>query len=694
MWKPRLNLIGLALVLILVLSAVPALAQDEGRTLLPNEEVTGAFAVDDLAQVFTFSGTIGQIVSVTVSADPGLLLSVLLTDAQGNTIAQSAAETSSIPDTTLVADSTYYVTILRALGANLATAGTYTISLVTADAAVLVPEVTEVVETTVEPDVTEEAPLVLTTSGLQVSLTWNSTTDLDLEVRDPVGGSLYSTSRIVPSGGTFGGNANGACELLNANAPTETTSWPTGGIPTGSYEFIVYYTQGCENNDAVPFTVNAVVDGVALPPFQGTVLPNQTFLGSFHINADATATPRESGLQQDLLVPEFAALLPETSTELTRGTPVIGTLTSEQPYLLYTFTAEANDVVSVSMSAINGGSLDTKLFLLDANGNSVALNDDADQITTNAAIRNQILVTSGEYTVVATRYGQVFGGTEGDFELLLSGPTSDIPTEVLALNLPQGAIEISLVWSTNADLQLLVRDPSGAAVFDDVPRIPSGGQLNAAGNVNCRVSETSPVSYISWPEGRLPAGAYEIEVWYQNECGDATPVDFTLNVLVNDQPVISTSAQPLSGERFLTSFTADVNGNVTPGPGGILRGSVTLDYQLQATNALPIANAQTVNGTITFDKRFELYTFQGQAGDVVTVGMTATSGTLDTSLYLIDPNGIEVAGNDDANGEVTDSLISNYTLLADGTYTIIATHYGEAYGATIGAYNLAFSQLN
>src|SRR5690606_15125655 len=111
---------------------------------------------------------------------------------------------------------------------------------------------------------------------------------------------------------------------------------------------------------------------------------------------------------------------------------------------------------------------------------------------------------------------------------------------VTALQLPEGFIEITLVWNTAADLQLLVRDPAGDAVYDDVPQIRSGGRLGAAGNVNCTTSDTSPVSYVYWPTTITPrAGAYEIDVWFQSECNDTTPVSFTLYATVNNQPVIT-----------------------------------------------------------------------------------------------------------------------------------------------------------
>jgi len=101
-----------------------------------------------------------------------------------------------------------------------------------------------------------------------------------------------------------------------------------------------------------------------------------------------------------------------------------------------------------------------------------------------------------------------------------------------------------------------------------------------------------------------------------------------------------------------------------------------------------ITSGQAISGSITAQDKFDVYTFAGQAGDLVTIDLRATSATLDTLLFLLDPNGIEIASNDDAN-ETTNSVIFEQLLSEDGQYTIIATHYGTVYGGTTGGYNLS-----
>jgi hypothetical protein len=193
---------------------------------------------------------------------------------------------------------------------------------------------------------------------------------------------------------------------------------------------------------------------------------------------------------------------------------------------------------------------------------------------------------------------------------------------------------------------------------------------------------------------------YEVEVWYQNACNDTRSVSFTLNILVNGQQVYVETVQPQPDQRYLTSFVVGVDGGVTPGLGGFIGTGQQLDaqtipYQSELESALPIASGETLSGSITNDNKFDLYYFDGEAGDVVSISMEATAGRLDTTLFLIDPNGFQVAVNDDvAVGESTNSLIDEFPLPEDGRYIIIATHFGMLYGGTTGAYGVTFSRLN
>jgi hypothetical protein len=290
---------------------------------------------------------------------------------------------------------------------------------------------------------------------------------------------------------------------------------------------------------------------------------------------------------------------------------------------------------------------------------------------------------------VATRYAKAIGGTEGDYALTIGSASAGLPEAFLAL--PRGSLEVRLLWNTAADLQLLLRDAAGDSVFDDRPQILSGAILGADGNVNCRAPQgDTAFSYIYYPQTIQPRlGSYEVEVWYQNACNETRPTTFSLFIVLNGREVYSATAQPIPGERFLTSFTIGADGTAQPSDGGIIRGLSTLDYQSQVENASVVVSGVAANGSITPDNKFDVFVFDGQAGDRVDIAMNATSGTLDTTLYLVGPGGTLLAENDDVvPGVNKNSLIANFTLPQTGRYIIIATHFGALYGGTIGTYTL------
>ena len=267
------------------------------------------------------------------------------------------------------------------------------------------------------------------------------------------------------------------------------------------------------------------------------------------------------------------------ATPIAVGTTVTGTITNSAPAQVYSFEATSGMTVSIDMPALNG-SLDSYLVLLGPDNTPLVSNDDRDEATADAGIDRNLTV-DGTYTIIATRYGLTIGGTEGDFNLVVTAvePTTDATgtdttgdvtgTETGATaDLPQGAIEVTLSWLTNADMQLLIRDPAGDSIFDDLPESRSGGILAADGNVGCIEPTTTPVSYIYWPPNRLLPGVYEIEVWYQNNCDDTTPVNFALTVDVQEQTVINTT-QPINvDDRYMITFTVGTDGTTVAGPGG------------------------------------------------------------------------------------------------------------------------------
>ena len=715
-------LAGLVLIL-----GVTALAQDDLRVLVPDTPVTGTLDSENVAQVYTFAGTEGQSVTLEASTSIGFGLALLLTDSAGLTIAQDFNPSGAVvlADVPLPADDTYYVTVFSALGVTLPAGSTFELTLTTTDAAEAATEAPDAAdaEPTATPEVevvdatpTVETPArvfapgeILTATGFEIALTWNSTANMDLEVRDPVGGSVWFVNPEVPSGGVFDVNVNSACGCVTDQNPTERVRWPAGAIPTGSYEVLVYYQPipDCPTTEPVTFSVVALLEGQVVDTIEGTIDPNEVYLASFVVEPDGSLLAGADGLYTDFTVlpPVPVADLLADPLPIAFDQPLEGLITSDNYWQTYVFQASADQLVTIDLQATSG-SLDTLFLLLDSSGRLIDANDDRAAGVTDSLLQNRRLNAAGTYYILATRYGKEVGGTEGNYILTLSGPTADLPQEVIDLGLDRGLIEVSLTWNTAADLRLLVRDPRGATVFVDVPEVDSGGVLGAGGNIACRQTAASPLAYTYWPQNRLPGGnivpgLYEVEIIYVNNCNDTRPLTFELNIFVNGEPIFADTRTARLDEWYVTSFFIGASRQVeTAGPGGFIGTRQQLDssvinYQGLIASAQPIANGQTLTGSITREDKYQLYSFEGQAGDVVTIDMARTSGQLDTKLFLIDPAGFQVAFNDDITpGEITDSRIAEFTLPQDGRYIIIATHFGMEYGGTIGTYNLTFSRLN
>ncbi len=668
-------------------------AQDNPtRALTPGITTPGTLSTTAVAEVFTVSASSGQTVTVTVTTKSGARLAILMTDSAGKSLGQATAKAvngnAALENIAIPASGTYFLTVLD--GSGIPTkelAFEITLQLGVSAAGTALPT----------------SGQLLTATGLQFNLSWDTVANLDLEVRDPVGGSLFWETPTVSSGGKFTANANGACNALS-QTPSEEGSWPAGVVPTGSYEMIVYFQQqtDCPNSNPANLTLTVTLDSKQVSQVKATIQPDQTYLASVVINADGTVTAGANGVKID--PPSITGIDLKSGSALTQNTPVAGVITSKEPYNVYSFAAQAGDVVSAQINA-DSGSLDTLLLLADPSGNIVASNDDREKGITDSTIQNFSVIVAGNYSLVATRYGQALGGTEGGYTLTLTGAvtatatgtqtaTVQVPTFA---NVPAGSVEVSLQWSTGADIQLLVRDPQGESVYDDKPSISSGGRLAANGNNNCVASNgTSPVSYIYWPEGRLPtAGSYEIEVLYQGSCNDTTPVQFVLTVVANGKVVLQKNELLNIDQRYVISYTIGLDGQITAGDGGVFgtkqkpdAASLLTSVVAEMPSAPVLVNAQPSTGSIRLNNKFDVYTFDGKAGQVATIGMERLNGTLDPVLFLIGPGGDQVTQNDDAAADTTNSLINNYILPVDGKYTVIATHFGGQYGVTAGDYRL------
>lgn len=105
------------------------------------------------------------------------------------------------------------------------------------------------------------------TGEIQVSVSWDAPSDVDLHVVDPSGEEIYFGNRQSESGGELDLDSNPACSLDNVN--NENITWPEDGAPRGEYVVRVNYWADCgvaETN----YVVTIQVQGRAPQTFRGT----------------------------------------------------------------------------------------------------------------------------------------------------------------------------------------------------------------------------------------------------------------------------------------------------------------------------------------------------------------------------------------------------------------------------------------
>lgn len=100
------------------------------------------------------------------------------------------------------------------------------------------------------------------------------------------------------------------------------------------------------------------------------------------------------------------------------NTSVDGEINNNQVVRYYRFSARQNDLVTISMSRLDGN-LDTFVAIADATLQEIISNDDINNQTQNSRISDFLIPATGTYYIVATRFERQAGRTSGRFRLQL-----------------------------------------------------------------------------------------------------------------------------------------------------------------------------------------------------------------------------------------------------------------------------------
>jgi hypothetical protein len=97
----------------------------------------------------------------------------------------------------------------------------------------------------------------VSTGDVQVSITWDSFTDVDLYVRDPAGNVIFYGEKTSPTGGSLDLDSNAAC-----NPPyrqNENVFWAPSSAPSGTYDVWVNLWSQCEHTGLTNWRMTRVL---------------------------------------------------------------------------------------------------------------------------------------------------------------------------------------------------------------------------------------------------------------------------------------------------------------------------------------------------------------------------------------------------------------------------------------------------
>lgn len=339
------------------------------------------------------------------------------------------------------------------------------------------------------------------------------------------------------------------------------------------------------------------------------------------------------------------------------GDSVLGGITPEEPLVFYFLRAQRGDVINITVRRISGN-LDPRVDLATADGLVLASNDDDPlaEGTLDAAIRGYTTLESGVYLIVATRFGDEAGDTQGSYVL----EVARTPPELVGTR-PEEArlIDYGMSITSTVDDEVPMRYFRFNAQRGDVIT----ATLTAEdGNLNPLLKLTD-------------ANLVELA---QNDDGatryDARIAAFTLPA-TGQYYLIATRSGEQSG-RSSGSFSLQLAGRT-----GIAGG-----------RALEITYGATVSGLIADGNSAEEYVFFGQQGDLIEIAMERTTGDLDALITLYDSDRKQVAFDDDSGGN-QNAVIKGFALPRDDMFFLVASRYEREQGKTSGAYLLTLKLI-
>jgi hypothetical protein len=325
------------------------------------------------------------------------------------------------------------------------------------------------------------------------------------------------------------------------------------------------------------------------------------------------------------------------------GGTLTGNLNADGQVDQWMFEAHAGDIVTISMRSSTPQYLDSFLELVSPSGLTLVVDDD-NGTGLDAQIANYVLPEDGTYTIRASG----LNNSRGAYNITLQvgqPPTPTPPPPTPGPSPTPFDREVSLGDVVEGRLM-----PSGAGdrfeFLTDEPQIIE---------VEIQVLDGPADLQLSM---RQPGGGPEHNLV---DFGNGSSLFFLPNVYL-----------PTAGRYVFTITTAEAREVA-------YTFSINLS-EIATTGGGQIAYGQGVSGELLFPNQQDYWTFEGQAGDVITIIMNGIN--LDSYLALRNQHDVTLTQNDDVEGSGSlNARISNFVLPSDGTYTIVASSFrSNSYG--------------
>ena len=328
-----------------------------------------------------------------------------------------------------------------------------------------------------------------------------------------------------------------------------------------------------------------------------------------------------------------------------------GFMSDDVPDDEYTIELEEGDSVVIIAEATENSDLDTFLVLLNEDGDELVANDDSEPGVT---LNSRIVYTAeedGEYTIVLSNYPE----SSGDYLITVYYVDEDVLEQLGGVP----AIDISeLVGEPDLEFE--------GFMSDDVPDDEYEIELEAGQGVVITASAAEDSNLDTFLVLRNADGD-DIVTNDDIELGVITDSRIAYVADEDGEYTVVVSNYPESEGDYIATITfveADIAEQIND-----------LDNNIEFNTTPDREPDEEFTGTIGDDEEPVEFVIELSAGQGIIAAMFNTDSVMDTLLYVVDPNGVEVAYNDDRGDYSTlDSQVA-FTALEDGEYTFVASNY-------------------